>query len=225
MLKLTLRELFAILTVAAMAAAWWVDHHRLRSEAGGGARWNPAPNHLYRTGRELDLAIVGKGFFQLRDDETGEEFFTRYGRFRLDSTGRIRWGKRAGNLMLEPAVTFAQYSSDVAVSPTGRIHCREAGSDLLTEVGVFQLATFMNPEQLKPMGGDLWAVSDETGPPLIDEPGKSGIGFIQHEWLEESSRWAMLRENAILVVVSCSAAAGVLAWGFSKLARIPTTTD
>jgi flagellar basal-body rod protein FlgG len=44
--------------------------------------------NLDETGNTLDLAIEGKGFFKVRDEE-GNQFLTRHGRFQLDKQGQV----------------------------------------------------------------------------------------------------------------------------------------
>ena len=41
------------------------------------------------TRRPLDLAIVGPGYFTVRDLETGADYYTRAGNFNIDSSGRL----------------------------------------------------------------------------------------------------------------------------------------
>ena len=47
------------------------------------------PGELDVTRRPLDLAIVGPGYFTVRDLETGAEGYTRAGNFSIDSSGRL----------------------------------------------------------------------------------------------------------------------------------------
>lgn len=47
------------------------------------------PGTLEATGRPLDLAIRGPGYFAVRDLETGAPLYTRAGNFTMDSSGRL----------------------------------------------------------------------------------------------------------------------------------------
>jgi flagellar basal body rod protein FlgG len=47
------------------------------------------PGDLDVTRRPFDLAILGPGYFTVRDLETGADYFTRAGNFNLDSSGRL----------------------------------------------------------------------------------------------------------------------------------------
>lgn len=44
---------------------------------------------LESTRRPLDLAILGPGYFTVRDLETGADYYTRAGNFNIDSSGRL----------------------------------------------------------------------------------------------------------------------------------------
>ncbi|XPV53069.1 MAG: flagellar hook-basal body complex protein [Halarcobacter ebronensis] len=42
------------------------------------------------TGNDLDVAIDGRGFFLVKDQLTGEEFYTRAGNFKVGSNGTLQ---------------------------------------------------------------------------------------------------------------------------------------
>lgn len=63
------------------------------NDIGGGVKLiNTATDfsvgHLQRTGNDLDFAITGKGFFQVRGDD-GKQYLTRAGNFATDNEGRL----------------------------------------------------------------------------------------------------------------------------------------
>jgi len=63
------------------------------NDIGGGVkiidvRTDHSEGELKRTGNDLDLAIVGKGFFHIRGDD-GEQYLSRAGDFQLDTQGRL----------------------------------------------------------------------------------------------------------------------------------------
>src|SRR5258706_10937639 len=47
------------------------------------------PGDLDVTGRPLDLALNGPGYFTVRDLESGADYYTRAGNFSIDSSGRL----------------------------------------------------------------------------------------------------------------------------------------
>ena len=50
---------------------------------------DPRAGELDATRRPLDLAILGPGYFTVRDLETGADSYTRAGNFSIDSSGRL----------------------------------------------------------------------------------------------------------------------------------------
>src|SRR5262249_8946312 len=63
------------------------------NDIGGGVKLHGVSTdfsvgEMKRTGNNLDLAICGKGFFQVKGDD-GEDYLTRAGEFGLDQNGRL----------------------------------------------------------------------------------------------------------------------------------------
>ena len=63
---------------------------------------------LIKTDRALDIAILGKGFFSVVDND-GTIFYTRRGGFGIDSNGQLLLTKRYA---LEPAISEAWRNYD-----------------------------------------------------------------------------------------------------------------
>jgi flagellar hook protein FlgE len=53
--------------------------------------------------------------------------------------------------------------------------------------GQIELSTFRNPQGLKPLGGNLWARTFESGDPIAGTPGQGTLGVLQSSALEESN--------------------------------------
>ncbi len=53
--------------------------------------------------------------------------------------------------------------------------------------GQIELSTFRNPQGLKPLGGNLWARTFESGDPIVGTPGQGNLGVLQSGALEESN--------------------------------------
>ncbi len=84
------------------------------------------PGSIVSTGRELDMAVNGKGWFAVQTADGGEAY-TRAGDLRIDSAGRITNG--AGHLMLGnggpisvPAYSKLDIGSDgtISIQPLGQ---------------------------------------------------------------------------------------------------------
>ncbi|MBL7139354.1 MAG: flagellar hook-basal body complex protein, partial [Planctomycetes bacterium] len=72
---------------------------------------------LENTGRELDLAILGDGFFTVRMP-SGEERYTRDGSFRVNANGEL---VTASGYVVEPGVTIPSDARSVAVGADGTV--------------------------------------------------------------------------------------------------------
>jgi len=148
-----------------------------------------AIRHVWRqgtvrpTGRKLDLAIQGEGFFVvgLPDGRTG---YTRAGSFECQADGSLTTGH---GYRLVPNVVIPEDAEDYHVNPDGTVVVRASGSNDWTEAGRVQLAVFPNPEGLEHAGAGVYVSSEASGEPLVVAPGQSGAGRVIAEALEDSS--------------------------------------
>lgn len=84
------------------------------------------PGPMYRTGRALDAAIQGDGFFAVQNG-TGKEGYTRAGNFELTKDGRLQ--TRDGGIVIG--------ESGVITLPTNDVENVNIGSDGTVSVKIF----------------------------------------------------------------------------------------
>ncbi|WP_430420067.1 flagellar basal-body rod protein FlgF [Phenylobacterium sp.] len=104
---------------------------------------------LTRTGGELDMAIEGKGFFQVQTPQGPR--FTRDGRFTTDTTGRLV--TQGGHAVLDASggeIIINPEKGQVAVAADGSM---SQGNEAVGKVGVY---TFTNPGALEKAGDNLF---------------------------------------------------------------------
>ncbi len=136
---------------------------------------------IEHTGRSMDLAIVGPGFFRVYDRTTEEYRYTRRGSFEIDAFGQIAInGTTCG---LEPGVTIPSDVTEIDISSAGTVQGRME-DDIWVQFGKLQLASFARPGALKPVGRGFYEETDESGKPLIGVPGPCDLGWVQSGWLE-----------------------------------------
>lgn len=137
---------------------------------------------LRSTGRALDMAIMGRGFFQvtLPDGTTG---YTRDGSFTLDQNGQM---VTSSGYQLDPNITIPEDALGVSIGTDGSVNV-DIGDPDPTLVGQIQLANFINPSGLKSLGGNVFAESTASGVPQVSVPGTTGTGEIQSNFLEISN--------------------------------------
>jgi len=135
------------------------------------------------TDNPLDVAISGEGFFQVTLPD-GSTAYTRDGQFKLSSDGTL---VTASGFIVHPEVVLPEGSDSFQVESSGRITVRMPGEELSTDIGQFELARFINPAGLRSLGGNLYAVSDASGIPIINLPGEEGAGTLLHKYVEASN--------------------------------------
>jgi len=146
---------------------------------------NMTPGSLNNTGQNLDLAIVGDGFFQVNDGT--QILYTRAGNFSVNANGEVVLASSDQSRPLEPAITIPQGTSQISITSDGVVSILQQGQTQLTQIGQIQLAQFINPQGLLQMGQNLYAQTVGSGNPNINTPGQNGTGTIQQQFLETSN--------------------------------------
>jgi len=135
------------------------------------------------TGNSLDLAIQGNGFFQvLRPD--GSIAYTRNGEFQVNEQGQIVTND---GYLLEPAITLPAQVTSVTVGTDGTVSALEPGNTAPTNVGTIELAQFINPAGLMPIGENQFLESGSSGAPDTGTAGLDGRGSLLQGALESSN--------------------------------------
>jgi flagellar basal-body rod protein FlgG len=134
------------------------------------------------TGNQLDMLINGDGFFSVQR-ENGETAFTRDGSFKIDGTGRMMTS--SGHL-LNPAITIPPGSAGITIAPNGIVNSTDSEGKL-NQIGQIEVVSFINPQGLNSLGGNLYQISDSSGQPVQGQPGNNGLGQIQQYSLEASN--------------------------------------
>src|SRR5690606_33903205 len=111
----------------------------------------------------LDVAIDGVGFFMLRRDE--QLVCTRCGRFDLTAAGQLVQIRAEGVWHVDPPITVPEGARGIIIRSDGRVLAELAdGENELRECGRLELATFLNPQHLETVAGDLLRPTAASGP-------------------------------------------------------------
>jgi flagellar basal-body rod protein FlgG len=134
-----------------------------------------------QTGRPLDVAIDGDGFFQVErpDGTTG---YTRDGSLTVSDTGAITTTE---GYRLQPNVTIPPDAQNLTISPSGVVTATNNGQTI--ELGRIELARFVNPSGLMSLGGNLYAETPASGQPVLGAPQDNGFGQLLQGQLESSN--------------------------------------
>ncbi len=138
---------------------------------------------LDNTGNALDVAIQGRGFFQILKPD-GTLAYTRDGSFQVNAQGQL---VNASGYQVQPAITIPQGAQSVTIAPTGVVTVLLPGQSAPTQVGSLQLADFINPAGLQNAGGNLAVESAASGAPTTGTPGLTGLGTVVQGSVESSN--------------------------------------
>jgi len=138
---------------------------------------------IKETGNPLDMAINGRGFFQVMRAD-GSFAYTRDGAFRLDGSGNV---VTSSGLTLYPELALPEGASSVKISEDGVISVKIEGQNETEEIGQIEIATFMNPAGLRAIGGNLYEKTEASGEPIFGLPGERGFGATLQGYLEKSN--------------------------------------
>jgi len=138
---------------------------------------------IEESGNPLDMAINGKGFFQILMPD-GSITYSRDGAFRINSSGDL---VTSAGLKMYPNISLPEGIQSVSIAQDGVVQAIIDGETTPLEIGQIELANFMNPAGLKPMGGNLLAATEASGDPNFGMAGEQGYGTIMQGYLEKSN--------------------------------------
>ncbi|MFN3165013.1 MAG: flagellar basal-body rod protein FlgG [Pseudohongiellaceae bacterium] len=136
-----------------------------------------------QTQNPLDVAIEGKGFLQVLMPD-GSLGYTRDGSLQVDGQGQL---VTANGNPIQPAVNIPVDAQSITIGIDGTISVATQGTAATTQVGNLQLADFMNPGGLQPVGANLYVESTSSGAPQIGTPGLNGLGSLNQGFIEGSN--------------------------------------
>jgi len=139
--------------------------------------------NLTQTGNPLDMAILGRGFFQIQQAD-GTQAYTRDGTFQIDSNGQVVTSQ---GLLLQPAITIPGDTQSLTIGQDGTISAITGTNTTPTTLGNVQLSDFVNPAGLQPEGNNLFTETAASGSPTTGTPNLNGLGAIENGAVETSN--------------------------------------
>lgn len=159
---------------------------------------------LEQTGRGLDLAINGDGFFATANPISGDLTFTRNGNmnvvasgemqdangdlvqgFSVDANG-VQTSTTPGNVVIPTANAAGSILSSVSINARGIVSA--SYSDGTSEpVAQLAIASFPAVGGLRPIGQTKWEASADSGAPEYGQPGIGNFGQLMAGALERSN--------------------------------------
>jgi len=135
-----------------------------------------------QTSNPLDIAIQGRGFFQVQLPN-GEIGYTRSGSFSRDAQGLLVTA--TGNAV-QPAITLPADTLTINIAQDGTVSVEQPGS-VSSVVGQIQTVDFSNPSGLSHLGNSIFQATNASGQPLTGNPGENGFGALGQGMIEMSN--------------------------------------
>ncbi len=128
------------------------------------------PGTMQRTGRPLDAALVGEGFFTVKGSD-GNPLYTRAGDWLLNSEGELTTVDGlpvlAGSQPVRLPLTASE--NDLTISQGGELRVGEQS------LGTLDIVTFDNPNGLQPVGHTLFQAPPELAPTAATARVQQGV--------------------------------------------------
>ena len=154
-----------------------------------GVQKNFLQGSLKQTGNPLDLAIEGKGFFEVTMPN-GDTAYSRNGAFKTDSEGNIVNGQ---GYPLAQGITIETEATNLSIAQNGLISYDLNGT--LTQAGPIQVFDFINTAGLSPQGNSLYLATNTSGDPVEIENANISI----RQGMLESSNVQLVTEMVDLI--------------------------
>jgi flagellar basal-body rod protein FlgG len=138
---------------------------------------------LAQTGNPYDLAVNGRGWFQVVGPN-GDTLYTRAGSFNTNADGQL---VTADGYNLDPTIIVPQGTVEVTVNESGQFYAKLDGEVAPRLLGRLTLANFANEAGLDPLGGNLYKETLSSGIPVVGVPGDPGYGKLHQRYLESSN--------------------------------------
>ncbi len=138
---------------------------------------------LTSTGNTLDLALNGRGWFQV-STPNGETVYTRSGAFNTNAAGQL---VTTDGYQVIPPILIPPTAINVAVSQTGIVSVTIQGQTAPQQLGQLTIANFVNEAGLQPLGNNLFQQTSASGQPSVGVPGDTAFGVVQQGYLEASN--------------------------------------
>ncbi len=146
------------------------------------------------TNNPFDMMIKGDGFFGIILPNNSIKY-TRDGSFNVDNTGTL---VNKQGFKVFPTISFPQGTTNVVISENGTVDAYIAGQVEGVNVGTIPVFTFTNPVGLKSSGGNLYNITQSSGPPIQQVAGQNNAGKIEQGTIE-SSNVSIMNEMTTLI--------------------------
>jgi flagellar basal-body rod protein FlgG len=135
------------------------------------------------TNNDLDLAINGRGFFQI-ELPNGDTAYTRAGSFQVNQDGEIVTSE---GYRLLPGITVPEDALSIEVNEEGQVSAKMPQQVAMQDLGQIELATFVNGAGLEAIGDTMFLETPASGQALVGTPASENFGSLRQSMLEQSN--------------------------------------
>lgn len=138
---------------------------------------------MLQTGNALDVAVKGRGFFQILMPD-GNLAYSRDGTFQRNSQGEL---VTASGYAVQPSITIPDGAQSITIGTDGVVSVQLSGQVAPSQVGSLETVDFINPVGLQPIGENLYIETASSGTAQAGTPGLNGFGSLVQGALEGSN--------------------------------------
>lgn len=138
---------------------------------------------ILQTDNALDVAIKGRGFFQVLLPD-GNLAYSRDGAFQRNSQGAL---VTASGYSIQPGITIPDGAQSITIGNDGTVSIQLAGQTAPSQVGTLETVDFINPVGLQAIGENLYVETASSGAAQAGTPGLNGFGALAQGALEGSN--------------------------------------
>ncbi|MFU8776471.1 MAG: flagellar basal-body rod protein FlgG [Roseovarius sp.] len=142
-----------------------------------------AQGSLTQTNGDLDLAIDGAGYLEVRLP-SGQSGYTRDGALKRSADGVI---VNSEGFPIAPEITIPDDARSISINAEGEVFAFFQDSAEAQQLGQIDLVGFTNPKGLEAIGGNLFVETEASGPANVTTAGQDGLGTLRQGYLEDSS--------------------------------------
>ena len=139
--------------------------------------------NFVQTNNTFDLAIQGKGFFQILKPN-GDMGYSRNGEFQVNSAGQL---VNSSGYRVQPDIIIPENALSITIGSDGIVSVTQPGNPAPAQVGTIQIANFVNPAGLQSIGGNLYLETGASGAPVVGNPDSNNLGSLIQGSIESSN--------------------------------------
>lgn len=142
-----------------------------------------AQGSLSQTNGDLDLAIDGSGYLEVRLP-SGQSGYTRDGALKRSADGVI---VNSEGFPVAPEITIPEDARSITINAEGEVFAFFQDTAEAQQLGQIDLVGFTNPKGLEAIGGNLFVETEASGNANVTTAGQDGLGTLRQGYLEDSS--------------------------------------